>query len=152
MTTETAEGVASAATASDQVAVAALTQRVVAAWAYNDADSFAGVFVDDGTMTLPGIFLQGREAIRKYLVEAFAGPYKGTQVTGRPLDIKFFGPDSGILISLGGVLGPGQTEVSDEQAIRAAWVVVKRDGQWQLAAYMNTPARNELPAPNGSAS
>lgn len=134
-------------TAADQAAIAALTQKVIAAWAYHDADGFAGVFTEDGTMILPGIYKKGREEIRAFLVESFAGNYKGTQVTGRPLEIRFFTPDSGVLITQGGVLGPGETEVADSQSIRASWTVVKRDGSWHLASYQNTPAKQQLPKP-----
>lgn len=134
-------------TAADQAAIAALTQKVIAAWAYHDADAFAGVFTEDGTMILPGVYKKGRDEIRAFLVESFAGNYKGTQVTGRPLEIRFFTPDSGVLITQGGVLGPGETEVSDAQSIRASWTVVKRDGSWHLASYQNTPAKQQLPKP-----
>ncbi|HEY3956676.1 MAG TPA: SgcJ/EcaC family oxidoreductase [Streptosporangiaceae bacterium] len=133
--------------AADQAAVAALTQRVIAAWAYGDGNAFADVFVEEGTMILPGLFRKGREEIREYLLEAYQGPYKNTQVTGRPLDLRFLGPDCGILITAGGVLAAGETEVSDEQSIRATWTVVRRDGQWKLAAYQNTPAKTALPDP-----
>jgi uncharacterized protein (TIGR02246 family) len=136
-----------AGTAADQAAIAALTQKVIAAWAYGDADGFAGVFTEDGTMILPGIFKKGREEIRAFLKESFEGNYKGTQVTGRPLEIRFFTADSGVLITQGGVLGPGETEVADSQSIRASWTVVKRDGSWQLASYQNTPAKQMLPKP-----
>ncbi|AUI61799.1 SgcJ/EcaC family oxidoreductase [Amycolatopsis sp. BJA-103] len=138
-------------TAADQAAIAALTQKVIAAWAYHDADSFAGVFTEDGTMILPGVYKKGRDEIRSFLVESFAGNYKGTQVTGRPLEIRFFTPDSGVLITQGGVLGPGETEVADSQSIRASWTVVKRDGAWQLASYQNTPAKQQLPKPGTAA-
>jgi uncharacterized protein (TIGR02246 family) len=131
----------------DAAAVAALTQRVIAAWAYHDADAFADVFTEDGTMILPGLYKKGREEIRSYLKEAFEGPYKGTQVTGRPLDIRFFGSESGVLITQGGVLAAGESAVSDDQAIRATWLVVKQDGQWRLAGYQNSPATRSLPVP-----
>jgi uncharacterized protein (TIGR02246 family) len=137
-------------TEADQIAIATLTQKVIAAWAYHDAESFANVFVEDGTMILPGIFKQGREDIKAYLVEAFEEQYKGTQVTGKPLKLKFLSPDSAILITQGGVLAKGETEVSDAQAIRATWTVVKVDGQWHLAAYQNTPAYQQLPVPGTS--
>ncbi|MEV6623810.1 SgcJ/EcaC family oxidoreductase [Amycolatopsis sp. NPDC051106] len=136
-----------AGTAADQAAIAALTQKVIAAWAYGDADGFANVFTEDGTMILPGIFKKGREEIRAFLVESFAGNYKGTQVTGRPIEIRFFTPDSGVLITQGGVLAAGETEVTDSQSIRASWTVVKRDGSWHLASYQNTPAKQQLPKP-----
>ncbi|WP_271220633.1 SgcJ/EcaC family oxidoreductase [Streptosporangium carneum] len=124
----------------DKAAVAALPQRVVAAWAQHDPESFAGVFTEDGSMILPGLYRKGREEIRSFMEAAFQGPFKGTKVTGQPIDIRFFSDEAGVLITQGGVLAPGETEVSDERAIRASWVVVKRDGQWQLAAYQNSPA------------
>lgn len=126
----------------DQVAIASLTQRVVAAWAYHDAESFADVFTDDGTMILTGVYLEGRAEIRDYMAAAFEGVYQGTQVTGKPLGMKPLGSGAAILLSEGGVLDPGESDVSQSAAIRAAWVVVKQDGQWRLAAYQNTAKNN----------
>ncbi|PRH80603.1 DUF4440 domain-containing protein [Streptomyces solincola] len=144
MTTQIAEiapasGPASAITDEDRAAIAALPQRVVAAWAAHDADAFAEVFTPDGTMIIPGVFQQGREAIRAFLTQAFAGPFKGTRVTGTPVDLRFADADAGILITQGGILAPGETEPSPERAVNASWVVVRRDGRWHLAAYQNTP-------------
>jgi uncharacterized protein (TIGR02246 family) len=133
--------------AGDQAAVAALTQRVIAAWAYADADSFADTFTEDGTMTLPGAYKKGREEIRAYLKEAYANQYKDTQVTGKPVDLRFLSPDVALLLTQGGVLAAGETEVSDDQAIRAAWTCVRQDGDWYLAAYQNSPATKALPPP-----
>jgi len=123
----------------DEAAVAAVPQRVVDAWAEQDADAFAGVFTADGTMILPGLFLKGKDDIRAYMSKAFAGPYQGTRVTGKPLDLRVHG-NLGIVVTHGGVLAAGDTEVTDARAIRATWVVVKDDGEWRLAAYQNSQA------------
>lgn len=136
----TTTGPLAAPSSSDQVGIASLTQKVMAAWAYHDADSFADLFVEDGTMILPGIYRNGREEIRQYLAEAYQGRYKGTQVTGKPMSMRSLGPDAAILLSYGGVLESGESEVSSKGAVRASWLVVKRDGEWRLAAYQNTPA------------
>ncbi|MFE7131871.1 SgcJ/EcaC family oxidoreductase [Streptomyces sp. NPDC057638] len=130
---------AAAITDEDRAAIAALPQRVVAAWAAQDADAFAEVFTPDGTMIIPGVFQQGREAIRSFLAQAFQGPFKGTRVTGTPVDLRFAGAESGILITRGGILAPGESEPSAERAVNASWVVIKRDGRWLLAAYQNSP-------------
>lgn len=136
-------------TDADNAAIAALTQKVVASWAYHDADGFASVFTDDGTMILPGVFCQGKDEVKAHMAEAFQGQYKGTQVTGKPISIRSLDADTALLLSNGGVLQSGETEVSPESAIRASWLVVRRDGEWRLAAYQNSP--RYTPAAGGAA-
>jgi uncharacterized protein (TIGR02246 family) len=130
---------AGAPTQADLAAIASLTQRMIAAWAVHDAKAIADLFIDDATMILAGTYRDNRAAIQDYFTEAFQSHYRGTQVTGKPLASRFLGPDTAILVTIGGVLEPGQTEVTDKQAIRATWTVTRRNGQWHLAAYQNTP-------------
>ncbi|GAA4092642.1 MULTISPECIES: SgcJ/EcaC family oxidoreductase [Actinomadura] len=125
-------------TSADQAAIAAVPQRVVQAWAAHDADAFARVFVEDGTMILPGVFRKGHDDIRAFMTDAFQGRFKGTQVTGKPIDMRRYG-NTAVVVTQGGVLAPGETEPSKERAIRATWVVVKDQGEWRLAAYQNSP-------------
>jgi uncharacterized protein (TIGR02246 family) len=126
----------------EQAAVWALPQRLVAAWAEQDAEAFSRLFAEDGSMILPGLYKQGREEIRKYMAEAFATKYKGTRVTGQPVNIKFINDQTVVLITVGGVLRPGEKKLSDLNSIRATWLCAKQpDGQWQLACYQNCPSQ-----------
>lgn len=122
-----------------RAAVAKAPQRIVAAWADNDADAFAAACTEDATLLLPGdVYLKSREEIRQFMANAYAGPYKGTRVTGQPVGLKFLSDDVSVVITQGGVLMPGETEVSREQAIRATWVLRKQGDEWLVSAYHNS--------------
>lgn len=114
--------------------------RLVGAWARNDADGVANTFTEDGILILPGdVLKKGRDEIRAFMTAAYAGPFKGTGVTGTPVDVRFVSDDVALLRTHGGILAPGETEIDPELAVRSTWVVVKKDGEWQLAGYQNSP-------------
>jgi uncharacterized protein (TIGR02246 family) len=120
--------------------VLGLPLRLVAAWAVNDAEGVANCFLEDGILILPGDVLKfGRAEILPFMAAAYAGPFKGTGVTGNPVDVRFASDDVALLRTHGGILAPGETEIDEELAVRSTWVVVKTDGEWQLAGYQNSP-------------
>jgi uncharacterized protein (TIGR02246 family) len=121
----------------EMAAIAAMPARLVAAWDAYDADAFAQLFLEDGTMILPGLYKKGRADIRAYMADAYAGRYKGTRVTGKPVDVKPLAPGVVVLLTEGGVLAPGATELAAADTIWASWTLVKKDGAWQLAVYQN---------------
>jgi uncharacterized protein (TIGR02246 family) len=124
-------------TAQAQERIAALPARMVGAWAAHDADAFADLFVEDGTMMLPGVHKKGHEEIRTFMANAFRTYYKDTTVTGRPFDLMPLGPGAVALLTTGGVLPPGETELTSANAIRASWILVERDAEWKIAVYQN---------------
>jgi uncharacterized protein (TIGR02246 family) len=123
----------------EQAEIADVPARMVAAWATHDAIAFADLFTQDGTMILPGVYKKGRDEIREFMTAAYAGPYLGTRVTGSPIEIKPLAEGAVAVLTVGGVLAADDTELSDEAAIRASWILVKREGRWQLAVYQNCP-------------
>lgn len=126
----------------DSAQVAGLPGRIIEAWAAHDAKAFAEVFTDDGTMVLPGVMRVGGDQIREFMGDAFQGPFKGTRVTGVPVSVKALGADAAVMVTRGGVLAPGEEEVSDARAVRACWVAVRTGDTWRLAAYQNSPAHS----------
>jgi uncharacterized protein (TIGR02246 family) len=119
--------------------LAAVPGRLVSAWAAHDAEAFSQLFTQDGALIMPGVYKKGRDEIRQFMEAGYAGPYKGTSVTGTPIDIKPLGAGAFALLTVGGVLAPGEKEVSTKQAIRASWILVKDEGTWRLAVYQNCP-------------
>ncbi|WP_155372847.1 SgcJ/EcaC family oxidoreductase [Catellatospora vulcania] len=136
MTTTTPAPVAGPA---EQAAIAAVPARMVAAWAAHDADAFADLFAEDGTMILPGLYLKGRDAIRAHMAAEYLGRYQGTTVTGQPIDIKPLAPGAVALLTQGGVIAKGATELAAEDAIRASWILARQGGAWRIAVYQNCP-------------
>lgn len=135
-----AAGSSNGSASAEMAAVAKVPQRIIEAWANNDAEAFAAVFTPDATMVLPGdVFQQGRANIQAFMAAGYAGPYRGTRVTGEPVSARFINPDIAVLITEGGVLAPGETELAPERAIRATWVVARHGQEWLLAAYHNCP-------------
>lgn len=116
--------------------------RLIYAWTeHNDADGVASVFTEDGILILPGdVLKKGRDEIRAFMAAAYAGPFKGTGVTGRPVDLRFVNDEVALIRTHGGILAPGETEIDPELAVRSTWVCVKKeDGEWYLAGYQNSP-------------
>ncbi|MCY9782692.1 SgcJ/EcaC family oxidoreductase [Nocardiopsis sp. EMB25] len=125
--------------AEDSAHVAGLPGRIIAAWADQDAKAFSEVFAEECTMVLPGVLCSGREEVHGFMAQAFAGPFKGTRVTGAPVRARALGADAAVLVTQGGVMAPGEEEVSDARAVRATWVAVRTGDGWRLAAYQNGP-------------
>ncbi|GLF98802.1 SgcJ/EcaC family oxidoreductase [Streptomyces yaizuensis] len=135
-------GLSVAPTADDMAAVGGVPERMMAAWAANDASALAGIFTEDGTMILPGdVFKKGRDEIRSFMADNYAGPFRGTSVFGAPLDVRFIDSGTAVLVTQGGVLLPGESEVAPEREIRATWILSKRADGWFISAYHNSPVR-----------
>ncbi len=127
-------------TSDPEKAVLSVPLRLVEAWSRNDAKDVANVFTEDGVMILPGdVYKKGRDEIYSFMAAAYAGPFKDSGVTGRPVDLRFVTDDVALIRTHGGILAQGETEIAPELAVRSTWVCVRRDGQWQLAGYQNSP-------------
>jgi uncharacterized protein (TIGR02246 family) len=124
----------------DTSAVRDLLQQVYAAWADNDADAFAALYVDDATVVMPGVFHRGRPAVRDYMAGAFAGPLKGSRGVDDPQDIRIVGADTAIVVSRAGIIMAGEQSLPAERERLATWVISRQGGRWLIAAYANAPA------------
>jgi len=127
-------------TTSEISAVRDVLQRSYTAWAAHDADAFAALYTEDATVVLRGMFHRGREALRAFMKDAFAGRLAGTRGVDDPQDIRIVGGDTAIVVSRAGVLMPGEETVPADRAVLATWVLARIDGNWLVTAYANTPA------------
>jgi uncharacterized protein (TIGR02246 family) len=120
--------------------VLGVIQAVYDAWADGDADTFAKLYTADASVVQPGIYKKNSEVIRTTMAAGFAGPLKGSRVLDEPQSVRFLGSDTAVVITEGGILMAGQTEIPAEGLVRCTWVLTRQDEQWYVVAYHNSPA------------
>lgn len=124
----------------DKTSILAVLAGVYDAWDNGDADSFVADYTEDASAVLPGSYRRSRQEIRDSMAFAFNGPFKGTRVSDKVLDIRMLTDDAAVVISESGVLMPGESEAPAERTAYATWVLARSDGHWLLAAYSNSPS------------
>ena len=123
----------------DEAAIHAVLVSSYQAWAAGDADGMVADYTADATAIMTGSLRDSRDAVRESMALAFEGPLKGSSTYNKQLSLRFVGRDAAIVVSESGILFAGETEVPDTGKVNATWVFEKRDGQWLIAAYHNSP-------------
>jgi uncharacterized protein (TIGR02246 family) len=123
----------------DEAAIQAVLVDSYKAWEAGDADRMVASYTEDATAIMTGSLRDSREVIRQNMARGFDGPLKGSSTVNKQLSIRFLGSDAAIVVSESGILFAGQTEVPEQLKVNATWVFEKRDGQWLIAAYHNSP-------------
>ena len=124
----------------DEAAIHAVLAESYDAWAAGDADAMVAGYTPDATAIMVGSMRDGGTTIRDSMAAGFAGPLKGSSTYNKRLGLRFVGRDAAIVITESAIVFDGQTEVPDASKVNATWVLEKRDGQWLIAAYHNSPA------------
>ncbi|MEU5314997.1 SgcJ/EcaC family oxidoreductase [Streptomyces sp. NPDC021562] len=124
----------------DEAAILDVVKGVYQAWNDADPDAFVAEYFDNASAILPGSYLKSRQEIHGAMAFSFSGPLKGTRASDKILDVRFLNDEAAVVISETGVLLPGETEAPPERTVYATWVLAKKDGKWQLAAYSNSPS------------
>jgi uncharacterized protein (TIGR02246 family) len=126
----------------DEKAIRGLVERMSEAWAKGDGRAFAAVFAADADyVVFDGTRLQGRKAIGEAHQRLFDTVLKGTRLGGRVTSVRFLTPDAAVVHGEGGVLRPGEAEVSARQRSVQTLVAVRRGGGWAIEAFHNTRAQ-----------
>jgi uncharacterized protein (TIGR02246 family) len=125
--------------AQDEAAIQAVLDDSYNAWEAGDADGMVARYTGDATAIMTGSLRGSRDVIRESMALGFAGPLKGSSTSNKQVSLRFVGRDAAIVVSESGILFAGETEVPDTRKVNATWVFEKRDGQWLIAAYHNSP-------------
>ena len=126
--------------AEDAAAIQGVLVDSYKAWEAGDAEGMVADYTADATAIMTGSLRDSRDVIRESMALAFEGPLKGSSTYNKQLSLRFVGRDAAIVVSESGILFAGETEVPDDRRmVNATWVFEKRDGQWLIAAYHNSP-------------
>jgi uncharacterized protein (TIGR02246 family) len=120
--------------------VLALFDATSSAWAKGDANAFVRWYAEDTTVILPGVYLQGKAAVRAGMAEAFAFPLKGSKRIHKARNVRFLSEDAAIVVTRSVTVLPGEKEPPAERWELATWALSRSDGGWLVEAYHSCPA------------
>jgi uncharacterized protein (TIGR02246 family) len=123
----------------DEVAIHAVLEDSYKAWESGDADGMVAQYSGNATAIMTGSLRGSRDEIRRSMALAFEGPLKGSSTYNKQVSLRFLGKDAAVVVSESGILFAGETEVPETRRVNATWVFEKRDGQWLIVAYHNSP-------------
>ncbi len=129
-----------APTPDDERAIEALLRRVTDGWNDGDGDAFAKPFDEEANYVVAtGDRLDGRREIAAVHQRLFDGIFRGTRLWSRPVDVRYLAPDVVVICSEGAILFPGEEEGSVEPNGLTTTVCTKRQDEWRIASFQNTP-------------
>jgi len=130
-------------TGDDEKAALTVAMRIQAAWAANDADAFAGVFAENGSLLMRDTQLTSQDEIHSFMARGFDGPFKGACVKGWPIAVRFLTDEVAMIVTEGGIMLPGDDDIAAANFIRATWIVARQpDGQLKLVSHSSSPVRS----------
>jgi uncharacterized protein (TIGR02246 family) len=116
----------------DERAVRELLARMAEAWARGDAVAYAECFTADSDyVTYNGMHLRGHEENLELHRPLFEGVLKGTRIDARVTGLSFLSQDVALV----------HTASSERRKSLQTFVMVKRNGRWQIRAFQNTRIR-----------
>lgn len=125
----------------DEHEVRALHARLLDSWNRRQAADFAALFEADGNQVgFDGSQANGRGEIETHLSQVFRD-HMTARYVGKVREVRFLAHDVAILRAVVGMVPPGKTDINPATNAIQSLVAVKREGQWRVALFHNTPAQ-----------
>jgi uncharacterized protein (TIGR02246 family) len=127
--------------APDEADVRSIYQRLIDAWNRRDAAAYAALFDDVANVVgFDGSQMNGRSEIESTLAGIFAH-HQTAPYLSIVREVRMLTAEVAILRAVAGMVPPGQTDINPAVNAIQSLVAVKRDGQWRIALFQNTPAQ-----------
>ncbi|MEW9673992.1 SgcJ/EcaC family oxidoreductase [Ammoniphilus sp. 3BR4] len=126
-------------TASNEIQT--LYQKLIDAWNHRDAVRMAEPFMEEGELIgFDGSQAIGREEILSHLTPIFAS-HPTPPFVSIVKDIRMLSADIAILRAIVGMIPHGKSDLVPELNAHQTLMAVKKDEQWQIELFQNTPAQ-----------
>jgi uncharacterized protein (TIGR02246 family) len=130
----------------DTLAVRALFDRALRAWADGDAEAYAACFTPDADyVTFVGSHYQGRAAIEACHVPLFTKLQKGSRLDAEITQLRFLDQHTAVVHARGAVV-KGTRRRNRRNTKVQTYVAVRQDGEWSFTAFHNTKYRPVMEA------
>jgi uncharacterized protein (TIGR02246 family) len=121
--------------------VRALHAKLLGAWNRRDAETYAGLFTEIGTLVgFDGSSIEGRQAIAEHLEPIFADHQTATYVS-KVRDVRFLSDEVALLRAVAGMIPPGQPDLNPALNAVQSMLAVLESGHWRVAHFQSTPAQ-----------
>lgn len=125
----------------DEIEVRELYRQMLEGWNKRDAGAFAVPFAEDGeSIGFDGSQLVGKTEIVTTLQQIFADHPTAPYVS-KVKSVTLLSPEVAILRAISGMVPPGQTDINPAVNTLQTLIAIKRDGQWRILLFQNTPAQ-----------
>lgn len=130
--------------AADQAAVRAILAAMEDDWNRGDGTAYGACFTADASYTaFLGDVYRGRDDIAAGHQALFDTALKGTVMFNEIVDIRFYGPDTAVVLGRGDV---GRKRPRKLSKVQTYTLVRQADGGWLIAAFHNTQRKPLLTA------
>jgi uncharacterized protein (TIGR02246 family) len=126
---------------SDSKEVQAVYKKLLDAWNDRSAEGMAELFADDGeNIGFDGSQSIGRQEILSHLNPIFEH-HPTARFVCKVKDVRFLSSEIAILRAIAGMVPPKQSDINPNVNTHHTLVVVKRNGDWRIQLFQNTPAQ-----------
>ncbi|MEW5854345.1 MAG: SgcJ/EcaC family oxidoreductase [Myxococcota bacterium] len=124
----------------DEQGVRSLFFEIHRQWNERNAQTFADLFSDDGSMVgFDGSSLNGRADIASHLAGIF-GHHQTAAFVGRVREVRLLAPDVALVRAVAGMVPPGGSDINPAVNAIQSVTAVRQGGRWRVAMFQNTPA------------
>ncbi|HEX2623161.1 MAG TPA: SgcJ/EcaC family oxidoreductase [Phototrophicaceae bacterium] len=125
----------------DQAAVESLYHRLLDSWNRHNADDYGALFESDANVIgFDGSQMNSQAEITSTLKQIFADHVTSAYI-GKVREVRLLSPETALLRAIVGMVPAGGKDLNPAVNAIQTLVAVKRDGQWRITLFQNTPAQ-----------